>query len=127
MWRLAQARRITAVHPLTARSRLLRREQHRRCVRGSVAVSIPQRGCKTPQRRATNDRRPSGKASDSRAGIEAHLSADARPRREALPRRRLRLRAVYQRRGLANNLMIIGELLTKRSRRRRKTNRQFLG
>jgi transposase, IS5 family len=27
---------------------------------------------------------------------------------------------------LANNLMIIGELLTKRSRRRRKTNRQFL-
>jgi hypothetical protein len=28
---------------------------------------------------------------------------------------------------LANNLMIIGELLTNRSRRCRKTNRQFLG
>jgi transposase, IS5 family len=27
---------------------------------------------------------------------------------------------------LANNLMIIGELLSKRSRRRRNTNRQFL-
>jgi hypothetical protein len=59
--------------------------------------------------------------------IEGRISVLMRPRHEALPcRRRRALRFVSLPAVLANNLMIIGELLTKRSRRRRKPNRQFL-
>jgi hypothetical protein len=62
-----------------------------------------------------------------RAGIEGRLSVLMRGRgmkrcrAEAAERFALFVAAAV----LANNLMIIGELLTKRSRRRRKTNRQF--
>jgi IS5 family transposase len=101
------------------------------CVRGGVAtVSIPQRGgCKTPQRRAY-ERSPAFKQGQRfRAGIEGRISVLMRGRgmkrcrAEGTERFALFVRAAV----LANNLMIIGELLTNRSRPRRKTNRRCLG
>ena len=100
-----------------------------RCVRGGVAtVWIPQRGgSKTPQRR-DHERSPAFKQGQRfRAGIEGRISVLLRGRgmkrcrAEGAERFALLVAAAV----LANNLMIIGELLTKRSRRRRKTNRQF--
>jgi IS5 family transposase len=100
------------------------------CARGGVAtVSIPQRGgCKTPQRRAY-ERSPAFKQGQRfRAGIEGRISVLMRGRgmkrcrAEGAERFALFVGAAV----LANNLMIIGELLTNRSRRCRKTNRQFV-
>jgi transposase, IS5 family len=101
------------------------------CLRGGVAtVSIPQRGgCKAPQRRAY-ERSPAFKQGQRfRAGIEGRISVLMRGRgmkrcrAEGTERFALFVGAAV----LANNLMIIGELLTNRSRPRRKTNRRFLG
>jgi transposase, IS5 family len=98
------------------------------CVRGGVAtVSIPQRGGrKTPQRR--DHERSAAFKRGQRAGIEGRISVLMRGRgmkrcrAEGAERFALFVAAAV----LANNLMIIGELLTKRSRGRRKINRQFL-
>jgi IS5 family transposase len=98
------------------------------CVRGGVAtVSIPQRGgCKTPQRRAY-ERSPAFKQGQRfRAGIEGRISVLMRGRgmkrcrAEGAERFALFVGAAV----LANNLMIVGELLAKRSRRRRKPSRE---
>jgi transposase, IS5 family len=100
------------------------------CASGGVVMAcIPQRGgCKTPQRRAY-ERSPAFKQGQRfRAGIEGRISVLMRGRgmkrcrAEGAERFALFVGAAV----LANNLMIIGELLTKRSRRRRNTNRQFL-
>jgi transposase, IS5 family len=100
------------------------------CVRGGVAtVSIPQRGgIKTPQRQ-TYERSPAFKQGQRfRAGIEGRISVLMRGRgmkrcrAEGAERFALFVAAAV----LANNLMIIGALLRKRSRRRRNTNRQFI-
>jgi len=96
------------------------------CARGGVAmVSIPQRGGrKTPQRHAY-ERSPAFKQGQRfRAGIEGRISVLMRGRgmkrcrSEGAERFALFVGAAV----LANNLMIIGELLTKRCRRRRRTN-----
>jgi IS5 family transposase len=100
-------------------------------VRGGVAtVSIPQRGgCKTPQRRAYERSRAFKQGQRFRAGIEGRISVLMRGRgmkrcrAEGAERFALFVGAAV----LANNLMIIGELLSNRSRPRRKTNRRFLG
>jgi IS5 family transposase len=98
------------------------------CARGGVATaSIPQRGgCKTPQRRAY-ERSPAFKQGQRfRAGIEGRISVLMRGRgmkrcrAEGAERFALFVGAAV----LANNLMIIGKLLTNRSRRCR--NRQFV-
>jgi transposase, IS5 family len=100
------------------------------CASGGVAMAcIPQRGGrKTPQRQAY-ERSPAFKQGQRfRAGIEGRISVLMRGRgmkrcrAEGAERFALFVGAAV----LANNLMIIGELLTKRSRRRRNTNRQFL-
>jgi IS5 family transposase len=100
------------------------------CASGGVAmVCIPQRGGrKTPQRQAY-ERSPAFKQGQRfRAGIEGRISVLMRGRgmkrcrAEGAERFALFVGAAV----LANNLIIIGELLTKRSRRRRKTKRQFL-
>jgi len=100
------------------------------CASGGVAMAcIPQRGGrKTPQRQAY-ERSPAFKQGQRfRAGIEGRISVLMRGRgmkrcrAEGAERFALFVGAAV----LANNLMIIGELLTKRSRRRRPTNRQFL-
>jgi IS5 family transposase len=99
------------------------------CVRGGVAtVSIPQRGgCKTPQRRDHERSAAFKRGQRFRAGIEGRISVLMRGRgikrcrAEGAERFALFVAAAV----LANNLMI-GELLTKRSRARRKTNRQIL-
>src|SRR6202045_2179030 len=100
------------------------------CVHGGVAtVSIPQRGgSKTPQRQ-DHERSPAFKQGQRfRAGIEGRISVLMRGRgmkrcrAEGAERFALFVAAAV----LANNLMIIGELLTKRSRGRRKINRHFL-
>jgi IS5 family transposase len=100
------------------------------CAGGGVAtVSIPQRGgCKTPQRRAY-ERSPAFKQGQRfRAGIEGRISVLMRGRgmkrcrAEGAERFALFVGAAV----LADNLMIIGKLLTNRSRRCRKTNRQFV-
>jgi IS5 family transposase len=95
-------------------------ERHRRIFRG---------GCKTPQRRAY-ERSPAFKQGQRfRAGIEGRISVLMRGRgmkrcrAEGAERFALFVGAAV----LANNLMIIGKLLTNRSRRCRNTNRQFLG
>jgi IS5 family transposase len=97
------------------------------CVRGGVAtVSIPQRGgIKTPQRQ-TYERSPAFKQGQRfRAGIEGRISVLMRGRgmkrcrAEGAERFALFVAAAV----LANNLMIIGELLSKPSRRRRKAKR----
>ena len=96
------------------------------CASGGVAMAcIPQRGGrKTPQRQAY-ERSPAFKQGQRfRAGIEGRISVLMRGRgmkrcrTEGAERFALFVGAAV----LANNLMIIGELLTKRSRRRRKTN-----
>jgi IS5 family transposase len=100
------------------------------CVHGGVAtVSIPQRGgSKTPQRRDHERSAAFKQGQRFRAGIEGRISVLMRGRgmkrcrAEGAERFALFVAAAV----LANNLMIIGELLTKRSRRRRKTNRKFL-
>jgi transposase, IS5 family len=100
------------------------------CVHGGVAiVSIPQRGgSKTPQRQAYERSAPFKQGQRFRAGIEGRISVLMRGRgmkrcrAEGAERFSLFVAAAV----LANNLMIIGELLTKRCRRRRKTSRQFL-
>src|ERR1700723_1298013 len=100
------------------------------CVRGGVAtVSIPQRGgSKTPQRRDHERSAAFKRGQRFRAGIEGRISVLMRGRgmkrcrAEGAERFALFVAAAV----LANNLMIIGELLTKRSRGRRKINRQFL-
>jgi transposase, IS5 family len=98
------------------------------CLRGGVAtVSIPQRGgIKTPQRQ-TYERSPAFKQGQRfRAGIEGRISVLMRGRgmkrcrAEGAERFALFVAAAV----LANNLMIIGELLTQRSKRRRKAKRQ---
>jgi IS5 family transposase len=100
------------------------------CASGGVAMAcIPQRGGrKTPQRQAY-ERSPAFKQGQRfRAGIEGRISVLMRGRgmkrcrTEGAERFALFVGAAV----LANNLMIIGELLTKRSRRHRPTNRQFL-
>jgi len=77
-------------------------------VRGGVAtVSIPQRGgSKTPQRRDHERSAAFKRGQRFRAGIEGRISVLMR--------------------GARQQSHIIGELLTKRSRGRRKINRQFL-
>jgi IS5 family transposase len=100
------------------------------CASGGVTIaSIPQRGGhKTPQRQAY-ERSPAFKQGQRfRAGIEGRISVLMRGRgmkrcrAEGAERFALFVGAAV----LANNLMIIGELLTKRSRRRRNSNRQLL-
>jgi IS5 family transposase len=100
------------------------------CVRGGVATAcIPQRGgSKTPQRQAYERSAPFKQGQRFRAGIEGRISVLMRGRgmkrcrAEGAERFALFVGAAV----LANNLMIVGTLLTKRSRRRSKTNRQFL-
>jgi hypothetical protein len=103
--------------PLRCRSRL--RRNVTMCMHGGVAtVSIPQRGgSKTPQRRDRERSAAFKQGQRFRAGIEGRISVLMRGR----GMKRSVAAAV-----LANNLMIIGELLSKRSTRRRKTNQQFL-
>jgi transposase, IS5 family len=96
------------------------------CVHGGVAtVSIPQRGgSKTPQRRDYERSAAFKQGQRFRAGIEGRISVLMRGRgmkrcrAEGAERFALFVAAAV----LANNLMILGALLTKRSRRRRKTN-----
>jgi IS5 family transposase len=98
------------------------------CVRGAVTmVCIPQRGgSKTPQRQAF-ERSPAFKQGQRfRAGIEGRISVLMRGRgmkrcrAEGAERFALFVGAAV----LANNLMIIADLMIKRSRRRRKSKRQ---
>ena len=99
------------------------------CVRGGVAtISVPQRGgSKTPQRRDYERSAAFKQGQRFRAGIEGRISVLMRGR--GMKRCRAegdeRFALFVATAVLANNLMIIGELLTKRSRRRR-NNRQFL-
>jgi hypothetical protein len=94
-----------------------------------AAACIPQRGGrKTPQRQAY-ERSPAFRQGQRfRAGIEGRISVLMRGR--GMKRRRAegaeRFALFVGTAVLANNLMIIGELLTKRSRRCRNNNRQFL-
>jgi IS5 family transposase len=96
------------------------------CARGGVAtVSIPQRGGnKTPQRRDHERSAPFKQGQRFRAGIEGRISVLMRGRgmrrcrAEGAERFALFVSAAV----LANNLMIIGALLSKRARRRRKAN-----
>jgi transposase, IS5 family len=97
------------------------------CVHGGVGtVSIPQRGGrKTPQRQAY-ERSPAFRQGQRfRAGIEGRISVLMRGRgmkrcrAEGAARFALFVGAAV----LANNLMMIGALLTKRTSRRRKANR----
>jgi IS5 family transposase len=100
------------------------------CVHGGVAtVSIPQRGgSKTPQRRDYERSAAFKQGQRFRAGIEGRISVLMRGRgmkrcrAEGAERFVLFVAAAV----LANNLMILGALLTKRSRRRRKTNPPIL-
>ena len=92
-------------------------------------VSIPRRGgSKTPQRRDHERSAAFKQGQRSGAGIEGRISVLMRGR--GMKRCRAesdeRFALFVATAVLANNLMIIGELLTKRSRRRRKINRQFL-
>jgi IS5 family transposase len=97
------------------------------CVRGGVATEcIPQRGgSKTPQRQAYERSAPFKQGQRFRAGIEGRISVLMRGRgmkrcrAQGAERFALFVAAAV----LANNLMIIGELLTKRVSRRRKANR----
>src|SRR5215470_8542365 len=100
------------------------------CVHGGVAtVSIPQRGgSKTPQRRDHERSAAFKQGQRFRAGIEGRISVLMRGRgmkrcrAEGAERFALFVAAAV----LANNLMIVGDLLTKRPRHHRKTNRQSL-
>jgi IS5 family transposase len=96
------------------------------CVHGGVAtVSIPQRGgSRTPQRRDYERSAAFTQGQRFRAGIEGRISVLMRGRgmkrcrAEGAERFALFVAAAV----LANNLMILGALSIKRSRRRRKTN-----
>ena len=100
------------------------------CAHGGVAtVSIPQRGgSKTPQRRDHERSAAFKQGQRFRAGIEGRISVLMRGRgmkrcrAEGAERFALFVGAAV----LANNLLVVGELLTKRSKRRRKSNRQLL-
>src|SRR5215469_10803583 len=97
------------------------------CVRGGVATEcIPQRGgSKTPQRQAYERSAPFKQGQRFRDGIEGRISVLMRGhgmkhcRAQGAERFALFVDAAV----LASNLMIIGELLTKRVSRRRKANR----
>jgi IS5 family transposase len=97
------------------------------CARGGVATEcIPQRGgSKTPQRQAYERSAPFKQGQRFRAGIEGRISVLMRGRgmkrcrAQGAERFALFVAAAV----LANNLMIIGELLTKRVSRRCKANR----
>jgi IS5 family transposase len=97
------------------------------CVRGGVAtVSIPQRGGSKPPQRQEHERSAAFKEGQRfRAGIEGRISVLMRGRgmrrccAEGAERFALFVAAAV----LANNLMIIGHLLTKRATRRRKPKR----
>jgi transposase, IS5 family len=97
------------------------------CARGAVAMAcIPQRGGRKAPQRQAYERSPAFKQGQRfRAGIEGRISVLMRGRgmkrcrAEGAQRFELFVGAAV----LANNLMIIGELLTKRSRRRRKARR----
>ena len=97
------------------------------CVHGGVKVAcIPQRGgSKTPQRQAYERSAPFKQGQRFRAGIEGRISVLMRGRgmkrcrAEGAERFALFVGAAV----LANNLMIIAALLTKRSSRRRKAPR----
>src|SRR6202021_3600166 len=94
------------------------------CASGGVAMAcIPQRGGrKTPQRQAYERSPPFKQRQPFRAGIEGRISVLMRGRgmkrcrAEGAERFALFVGAAV----LANNLMIIGGLAIKRSRRRRK-------
>jgi IS5 family transposase len=96
------------------------------CVHSGVTtVSIPQRGgSKTPQRRDYERSAAFKQGQRFRAGIEGRISVLMRGRgmkrcrAEGAERFALFVAAAV----LANNLMILGALLTKRSGRRRKAN-----
>ena len=97
------------------------------CVQGAVTtVCIPQRGgSKTPQRQAYEKSAPFKQGQRFRAGIEGRISVLMRGRgmkrcrAEGAERFALFVGAAV----LANNLMIVAALLTKRSARRRKATR----
>jgi IS5 family transposase len=97
------------------------------CVNDGVnTVCIPQRGgSKTPQRQAYEKSAPFKQGQRFRAGIEGRISVLMRGRgmkrcrAEGAERFALFVGAAV----LANNLMIVAALLTKRSARRRKTTR----
>jgi transposase, IS5 family len=97
------------------------------CVRGAVkTVCIPQRGGnKTPQRQAYERSAAFKQGQRFRAGIEGRISVLMRGRgmkrcrAEGAERFALLVGAAV----LANNLMIIAALLSKRSSRRRKATR----
>jgi transposase, IS5 family len=97
------------------------------CVQGAVkTVCIPQRGgSKTPQRQAYERSAAFKQGQRFRAGIEGRISVLMRGRgmkrcrAEGAERFALFVGAAV----LANNLMIVAALLTKRSRRRRKATR----
>ena len=97
------------------------------CVHGGVAtISIPQRGgSKTPQRRVFERSAAFKQGQRFRAGIEGRISVLMRGRgmkrcrAEGAERFALFVGAAV----LANNLMIVAALLTKRSARRRKATR----
>jgi IS5 family transposase len=112
---------------LRRRSRLLQREQSRRLRErrrrhGEHSAARWLQDAATPSLRTI-------------AGVQArpalpcrHLGVDAWPRHEGCRAEGAERFALFVGAAvLANNLMIIGELLTNRSRHRRKTNRQFLG
>src|SRR6516225_4595450 len=90
--------------------------------RGVNVVSIPQRGGKkAPEREAHEKSAPFKQGQRFRAGIEGRISVLSRGRgmkrclAEGIERFELWVAAAV----LANNLMVIAALLTKRSRRRR--------
>jgi transposase, IS5 family len=97
------------------------------CMQGAVkTVSIPQRGgYKTPQRQAYERSAPFKQGQRFRAGIEGRISVLMRGRgmkrcrAEGAERFALFVGAAV----LANNLLIIADLLIKQSRRRRKARR----
>jgi IS5 family transposase len=97
------------------------------CAQGAVKTEcIPQRGgSKTPQRRAYERSAAFKQGQCFRAGIEGRISVLMRGRgmkrcrAEGVERFTLFVGAAV----LANNLMVLGRLLTKRSSRRRKTAR----
>ena len=97
---------------------------------GVSQVCIPQRGGqRTAEQEEVERSRAFKKGQRFRAGIEGRISVLFRGRgmKRCLFKGRERFEILVGAAVLANNLMIIGKLLTKRSRRCRKTNRQFPG
>src|SRR5580693_4327287 len=97
---------------------------------GVTTVSIPQRGgSKTPQRRDHERSAAFKQGRRFRAGIEGRISVLMRGRgmkrcrAEGAERFALFVGAAV----LANNLMIVAALLTRRASRRRKATQRFLG